>query len=237
MSLPYYKILFTRRFRKCRGFGTAPSGDRRNPCPWIVSGPKGAIIARRRDVSCCIMIKTFLEFSEWRIGMSAVSTHDFKAMSGKTAVWNFLLSRKRAGYFNFEFNCGGALLASYVTDPTRVMGSLKEFIPLTPDDDRQIRRYASLPSVVEPEIVHTDGLESGIFSPLCRAGKVHRVDRPPSKDRSGGPIFINAVMKPPTPTGFPGRRFPPVIFMIRQASAKSSFAFQGDLSPERLKFL
>jgi len=57
------------------------------------------------------------------------------------------------GYFNFEFNCGGALLASYVIDPTRVDGRLRACTPLSPLEDRQIRRYASLPPVVEPEIV------------------------------------------------------------------------------------
>jgi hypothetical protein len=56
------------------------------------------------------------------------------------------------GYFNFEFNCGGTLLASYVTDPTRVDGRVKEFTPLTAEDDRLIYRYSSLPAIVEPEI-------------------------------------------------------------------------------------
>ena len=65
----------------------------------------------------------------------------------------FVQSKGSAGYFNLEFNCGGALLASYVTDPTRLdNGSLRASTPLTPDDDVQIRRFASLPSVVEPEI-------------------------------------------------------------------------------------
>jgi Carbohydrate-binding family 9 len=55
-------------------------------------------------------------------------------------------------YFNFEFNCGGAMLASFVTDPTRITGRVKSFIPLTPDDDAQIQRYHSLPVIVDPEI-------------------------------------------------------------------------------------
>ena len=58
----------------------------------------------------------------------------------------------KTGYFNFEFNCGGALLASFVTNPARVEGRLAEFQPLGPDDDRKIRRFASLPPLVEPEI-------------------------------------------------------------------------------------
>ena len=66
----------------------------------------------------------------------------------------FLQPKASGGYFNFEFNCGGALLASYITDPTRIGGRVKQYSPLTPADDRQIRRYHNLPDVVEPEITH-----------------------------------------------------------------------------------
>jgi len=66
----------------------------------------------------------------------------------------FLQPKSNGGYFNFEFNCGGAMLASYVIDPTRVDGRVKQCKPLTPDDDREIRRYSNLPSVVEPEITN-----------------------------------------------------------------------------------
>jgi hypothetical protein len=64
----------------------------------------------------------------------------------------FVQPKFGGGYFNFEFNCGGALLASYVTNPTRVNGVLQEFQPLTPADDRQIRRFSSLVGLVDPEI-------------------------------------------------------------------------------------
>ena len=67
----------------------------------------------------------------------------------------FLQPKSTGGYFNFEFNCGGAMLASYVTDPARVNGRVKQCTPLSPDDDRQILRYQNLPSVVEPEITKT----------------------------------------------------------------------------------
>ncbi|MDQ5987190.1 MAG: hypothetical protein CSYNP_02927 [Syntrophus sp. SKADARSKE-3] len=56
------------------------------------------------------------------------------------------------GYFNFEFNAGGALLASYVTDPTRVNSSVRACTPLGPDDVRKIGVYHSLPDIIEPEI-------------------------------------------------------------------------------------
>ncbi len=64
----------------------------------------------------------------------------------------FVQPKATGGYFNFEFNCGGALLASFITDPTRVSGTVKEFIPLTPEDNLQIKRFSSLPPIVEPEI-------------------------------------------------------------------------------------
>jgi hypothetical protein len=66
----------------------------------------------------------------------------------------FLQPISTGGYFNFEFNCGGTLLASYITDPTRIDKGVKGYTPLTADDDRQIRRYHNLPAVVEPEITH-----------------------------------------------------------------------------------
>jgi hypothetical protein len=64
----------------------------------------------------------------------------------------FVQPKESGGYFNFEFNCGGALCASYITDPARIAGRLKEFLPLTSGDERQIRRHASHPKIVEPEI-------------------------------------------------------------------------------------
>ena len=64
----------------------------------------------------------------------------------------FLQPKSTVGYFNFEFNCGDAMLASYVTDPARVNGRVKQCTPLSPADDRQILRYHNLPGLVEPEI-------------------------------------------------------------------------------------
>lgn len=67
----------------------------------------------------------------------------------------FVQPNAKKGYFNFEFNCGGTLRASYVTDPTRLGDGLKEFVPLDAKDDKGILRYHSLPQTVEPEITET----------------------------------------------------------------------------------
>jgi hypothetical protein len=65
----------------------------------------------------------------------------------------FVKPKADRGYFNFELNCGGALLSYYIVDSTRAPGGFKDFTPLDSDDDRRIRRYHSLPEVVDPEIL------------------------------------------------------------------------------------
>lgn len=64
----------------------------------------------------------------------------------------FVQPKGTSNYFNFEFNCGGALLASYVTDPTRIAGRVKEFTLLAYSENLRIERCHNLTQVVEPEI-------------------------------------------------------------------------------------
>ena len=63
----------------------------------------------------------------------------------------FLQPRPDKGYFNFEFNCGGTLLASYVTDPTRIDGRVAGATPLSREEGWQVAVYGSLPPIVEHE--------------------------------------------------------------------------------------
>ena len=64
----------------------------------------------------------------------------------------FVQPKSGRGYFNFEFNCGGTLLAAYIVNPTRVKSGFKEFTPLSSEDARQIQIFHSLPEVIDPEI-------------------------------------------------------------------------------------
>lgn len=85
-------------------------------------------------------------------GVRCVHT-GFQSEVWKDSCVEFFVQPKGVGgYFNFEFNGGGALLASHVTNPVRRDGRLKEFQPLASSDDRQIRRFSTLPRMVEPEI-------------------------------------------------------------------------------------
>jgi len=64
----------------------------------------------------------------------------------------FVQPKPAAGYFNFEFNCGGAFLSSYIVDPTRTPEGFREFTKVPSAIGRQIQVRTSLPRVVEPEI-------------------------------------------------------------------------------------
>jgi len=64
----------------------------------------------------------------------------------------FLQPKPDRGYLNFEMNCGGALLASHVTDHRRVPGGFAAFTRLGEEDGRQVLVRSSQPRVVDPEI-------------------------------------------------------------------------------------
>ena len=64
----------------------------------------------------------------------------------------FVQPRPDRGYFNFEFNCGGALLASYITDPRRTADGFAAWQPLTAEEGRRIAVRSSLPPAVDPEV-------------------------------------------------------------------------------------
>ena len=65
----------------------------------------------------------------------------------------FVQPKAKQGYFNFELNCGGALLAYYILDPTRTPSGFRKFTPLNLEDASQIKIYHSLPGVIAREMV------------------------------------------------------------------------------------
>ncbi|HOZ49104.1 MAG TPA: carbohydrate-binding family 9-like protein [Candidatus Hydrogenedentes bacterium] len=70
----------------------------------------------------------------------------------------FVRPRPDLGYFNFEMNCGGTLLASYIEDWTRVNNparpeqTFEKYVRLPREHGDLIRIYHSMPRVVDPEI-------------------------------------------------------------------------------------
>jgi len=64
----------------------------------------------------------------------------------------FVKPKQDKGYFNFEFNCGGALFCSYILDPVRTAKGFRDYVKLPEEDGKQVLIYHSLPDIVEPEI-------------------------------------------------------------------------------------
>jgi hypothetical protein len=78
----------------------------------------------------------------------------------------FLQPRPDRGYLNFEMSCGGALLASHVTDHRRVPGGFAAFTKLPAEHGRRVALRASLPPLVEPEIQSPLDWELAFFIPF-----------------------------------------------------------------------
>jgi len=71
------------------------------------------------------------------------------------------------GYFNFEFNCGGAFLCNHIVDPTRTQEGFKAFTKLPPEAGLKIQVRTSLPRVVEPEMTEPVVWSLGFFIPFA----------------------------------------------------------------------
>jgi hypothetical protein len=64
----------------------------------------------------------------------------------------FVQPKPDKGYFNFEFNCGGVLLCSYIIDPARTDGRFRDFAAIPEEQGKQVIIQHSMPRTVEPEI-------------------------------------------------------------------------------------
>jgi hypothetical protein len=69
-----------------------------------------------------------------------------------SCVEAFLQPKPDAGYFNFEVNCGGAILLYYITESTRIDGKIQGFRPVETKLLQMIRIFHSMPCEVTPEM-------------------------------------------------------------------------------------
>jgi hypothetical protein len=153
MNLQVYNISFTRHIPEMKALWDGAAWRQAQPLSVRCFRPEGS--NHQPQTQCRLLYNEQYIFGIFRVAdqyVRCIHTEFQSDVWKDSCVEFFVQPKKGGGYFNFEFNCGGALIASYVTDPTRVGESLKEYKLLTPDDDRQIRRYASLPAYIEPEI-------------------------------------------------------------------------------------
>ena len=79
-------------------------------------------------------------------------TNYFDEVWKDSCVEFFAEPKASYGYFNFEFNCGGAFLCSHITNPERTQNGFKEFKRVPWEIGRRIQVWTSLPRLVEREI-------------------------------------------------------------------------------------
>lgn len=99
-----------------------------------------------------------------RCTRTAFQDHVYK----DSCVEFFAQPSKSKGYFNFEFNCGGTLLSSYIgcmITPDRTVKKSK-IIELNKKDRELVRIYHSLPPIVEPELQEETEWLLGFFIPF-----------------------------------------------------------------------
>jgi len=64
----------------------------------------------------------------------------------------FIAPKPGRGYFNFEFNCGGAFLVNHIIDPTRTAAGFKQFTRIPKAQAVAVKVSTSVPKVIEPEV-------------------------------------------------------------------------------------
>ena len=78
----------------------------------------------------------------------------------------FVQPSVNSGYFNFEFNCCGTLLATYITDPARTENGFAEYTPLDAADIKNILIYPSVTGILKEEITTPFEWKLGFFIPF-----------------------------------------------------------------------
>lgn len=64
----------------------------------------------------------------------------------------FLEPKPGRGYFNFEFNCGGAFLCNHIVDPTRTPNWFQQATRIPESEMQQVAVATTLPPTVDPEV-------------------------------------------------------------------------------------
>jgi hypothetical protein len=91
----------------------------------------------------------------------------------------FIQPKPDKGYFNFEFNCGGAFLVCYIIDPARGPDLFKDFVRIPENEARGVNVKSSLPQIVDPEISEPIDWNLQFFIPFALLEKyVGRIGDP-----------------------------------------------------------
>lgn len=87
-------------------------------------------------------------------------------VSKDSCVEFFLKPAGSAGYFNFEFNCGGNLLCYFIRNPQKKDGKRIDYDILSPEELAMVRRQSTLPAYIPEEIISPRSWELAFAVPF-----------------------------------------------------------------------
>ncbi|MBE6380999.1 MAG: hypothetical protein E7047_08725 [Lentisphaerae bacterium] len=107
-----------------------------------------------------------------------------------------------AGYFNLEMNAGCGMLLYYVRDNSRTADGFKDYTILPDEDMLMLKKFHTMPDVVDPEITEPTEYRVGFFIPfaliqkytgcaLPKAGTFWRMNAYKCGDRTSHPHWIS----------------------------------------------
>lgn len=101
----------------------------------------------------------------------------------------FLQPGGTGGYFNIETNAIGALLGSWITDPTRTDTGFAGQAALPSRADHEIRRFTTLKGLIDPEIDRETRYEIEVRIPFVLLAQLSGALPPRSGDLWRGNIY------------------------------------------------
>jgi len=134
-----------------------------------------------------------------------LSTHqiDNQSVCQDSCVEFFFQPFGKGPYFNLEMNCGGTVLCFYIADHTRNPNGFADYTILPVEELNAIRRFPSLPRLIDPEITEPTTWTLGFTlpyamlekycGPISRAalsGSVWRANFYKCADKSSHPHWI-----------------------------------------------
>ena len=91
----------------------------------------------------------------------------------------FFFELPGAGYFNLEMNCGAGMLLYYIRDNSRrPEGGFKDMIILPDEDMKMLKKFHTMPDVVDPELVGDVNYRVGFFFPYALIRKYADIKQP-----------------------------------------------------------
>ena len=151
-----YNVKFAELRPELNGAWDGPQWIQAETLDLICYRPEGS--DHRPKTSVRLLYHTDCIFGIFRVEdryVHSVRTHYGESVYKDSCVEFFVKPKPDKGYFNFEFNCGGTLLCSYITDPVRTIGGFRKFTCVPEEDGRLVIVNHSLPNVVDPEIANS----------------------------------------------------------------------------------